>query len=159
MPLPCPDCDSHPAIAIKFSSPSPHLALNRGMTKLHHNVQGRSNSLPQAAPLQASCMAMAGLSLSFRLLQTKEKIVVKVDDDLVRIGVDRTEQEEKARLHTAVHHEHECLAKHLGDERARPSGLGMQLATSARLANSLEMPCHHLTTAARRRQAAAHTCS
>eukprot|EP00891_Asterochloris_glomerata_P006004 jgi/Astpho2/6004/fgenesh1_pg.00084_%23_21_t len=29
--------------------------------------------------------------------QTKEKVVVKVDDDLVRIGVDRTEQEEKAR--------------------------------------------------------------
>lgn len=27
--------------------------------------------------------------------QTKEKVVVKVDDDLVRIGVDRTEQEEK----------------------------------------------------------------
>ncbi len=66
-------------------------------------------------------MATACLSLSFWLLQTKEKVVVKVDDDLVRIGVDRTEQEEKARLHAAALHGRECVAAPIwGDKRARP---------------------------------------
>ena len=133
------------------------------MNKLHRNVQRRSNSLPHAAPLQSSCMAMACLSLALWLLQTKEKIVVKVDDELVRIGVDRTEQEEKARLHTAAHHEHECVAKHLGRREGEtnmrfPLDLACSLLPLPDWVSALEMPCRHSLTAACRRQAAAHTC-
>ena len=97
-------------------------------------------------------MATACLSLSFWLLQTKEKIVVKVDDDLVRIGVDRTEQEEKASLHAAAHHERECVAEHLGRRQGKTSRHSpLHLACSLLLLPQrlmLEMPCHHFMAAA-----------
>ena len=47
--------------------------------------------------------------------------MVKVEDDLVRIGVDRTEEEEKVRLHTAAHQERECVAEHPGRQEGQAS--------------------------------------
>ena len=90
--------------------------------------------------------------------------MVKVDDDLVRIGVDRTEEEEKARLHAAAHHERECVAEQPGRQEGEgsmhsPLDFGLQLAPAARLAHAL-VPCHRLLSAAcRRLTLAAEACS